>query len=201
MEDSSYWAAGQRGARRLPGHQQLRLGEPGGNTALACSGATLAVALGGGKRPDVTTAPKSSKGGIGGVVMNTLNSTGDLQVKQRSTAIQLGGDGQDGRGGYGSGGAGGGAGGGTGGGASVTLNGTSVRPDGTVVNRSTVRNAPVGKAGYGAGSGGGPNEYRSTAVSYPAANAAQYGAGGGGGAARWGTQTSSAREGGNGDSR
>lgn len=181
---------GAAGKGAFRGSNQAAQGEPGASTVLSCGGTTLALALGGGKRPDASTAAKSAKGGIGGVVMNTLDSAGDMTAsKQRSMAIEAAGDGQDGRGGYGSGGAGGGA--------SVAVNGSSVRPDGTVVSRATVRNAPVGKAGYGAGAGAGPNEYGTAAASFAAENAAQYGAGGGGGAASCGVPVT-ARDGGHG---
>lgn len=176
-----------RGAFR--GGNAAAVGEPGGPTTVSCAGVVIASAMGGGRRADAYSAPRSSRGGSGGVVINTLDQATGQNIDQRNTAITPGGEGQSGRGGYG--------GGGGGGGVSVAFNGASVKPDGTVVRRTLTRNAPMGKGGYGAGTGAGPAEYASDSGSYPAENAAQYGSGGGGGAAMCGIPAS-ARDGGNG---
>lgn len=170
-------------------------GEPGGATIVSCSGVQMATALGGGRRVDAFTAPRSAKGGAGAVVMNTLEQATEspapgAAIDSRAVSINPGGDGQQGHGGYGSGGGGGGA--------TVMMAGTVVRPDGTVLRRSAARNAPLGKGSYGAGSGAGPAEYSDEAVLYPAEHAAQYGAGGGGGAAVCGADAGAARQAGNG---
>lgn len=179
-------AAG-RGALRA-GNSAL-VGESGGASSVSCASTVMASALGGGRRSDAVTAPRSSKGGTGGVIMNSLDqATGDA-ITQRSMNITAGTSGQDGRGGYGSGGGGGGA--------SLGINGASVKPDGTVIRRATTRNAPMGKSGYGAGAGAGPAEYSTESSLYPAENAAQYGAGGGGGAAIC-NGAATVRDGGNG---
>jgi len=177
--------AGGRGGYRAG--NGAALGEPGGQTTATCSGTVLATALGGGRRADTYTASRSAKGGAGGVVMNTMDSSTQA-ISTRATEITAAAEGQMGRGGYGSGGGGGGAG--------LALAGSAVRADGTVVQRSTIRNAPMGKAGYGAGAGAGPAEYASDANVYPAENAAQYGAGGGGGAGMC-TAATTGRDGGN----
>jgi hypothetical protein len=180
---------GPAGRGALRGGNTSTAGEPGGPTSVTCAGTVMASAMGGGRRVDAVTAPRSSKGGVGGVVMNELDqATGDT-IDRRSTSITAGSSGQDGRGGYGSGGGGGGA--------SLALSGAAVKADGTVVRRATTRNAPMGKAGYGAGTGAGPAEYSSEATFYQAENAAQYGAGGGGGAAICGG-TATVRDAGNG---
>ena len=164
-------------------------GEPGGATSVTCAGTTMASALGGGRRADAFTAPRSAKGGIGGVVMNTLDQASLQTIDQRATAITAATEGQSGRGGYGSGGGGGGA--------SSAFTGSAVKADGTVIRKATTRNAPMGKSGYGAGAGAGPAEYSSESNYFPAENAVQYGAGGGGGAAMCGGAPS-VRDGGNG---
>jgi hypothetical protein len=176
-----------RGAFR--GGNSSAVGEPGGPTTVSCAGTNVASAMGGGRRADAFSAPRSSRGGSGGVVMNTLDQATGQTIDQRSTAITPGVEGQSGRGGYGSGGGGGGV--------SVVFSGAAVKSDGTVVRRSVSRNAPMGKGGYGAGTGAGPAEYASESSSYPAENAVQFGSGGGGGAAMCGIPAS-AREGGNG---
>lgn len=164
-------------------------GNAGGATIITCAGTTMSTALGGGRRADTVTAPRSARGGIGGVVMNTLDQATLQTIDQRATAITAATEGQSGRGGYGSGGGGGGA--------SLSFTGSMVKADGTVIRKATTRNAPMGKSGYGAGAGAGPAEYSSEATYFPAENAAQYGAGGGGGAAMCGG-TPSVRDGGNG---
>lgn len=180
---------GGRGAFRSGNNAAA--GESGGQTGIACSGVSFASALGGGRRSDAYTAPRAAKGGAGGVVMNTLDQASSTQpvIDQRSTAITTGIEGQSGRGGYGSGGGGGGA--------SLALSGSAVKADGTVMRRTTTRNAPMGKGGYGAGTGAGPAEYTSEANAFPAENAVQFGSGGGGGAAMCGS-SSAGRDGGNG---
>lgn len=182
-------AIGAAGRGGLRGGNGAPSGEPGAPTSISCAGTVLATALGGGRRADAITAPRSAKGGTGGVIMNTLDQATGETIDQRSTAITAGTEGQSGFGGYGSGGGGGGA--------TLGQNGAYVRPDGTVVRRAVVRNAPMGKAGYGAGTGAGPAEYAGGASLYPAENAAQYGAGGGGGAMSCNAPTAM-REGGNG---
>lgn len=182
-------AIGTAGRGGLRGGNAGPSGEPGAPTSISCAGTVLATALGGGRRADAVTAPRSAKGGAGGVIMNTLDQATGETIDQRSTAITAGTEGQSGFGGYGSGGGGGGA--------TLGQSGAFVRPDGTVVRRATVRNAPMGKAGYGAGTGAGPAEYAGGASLYPAENAAQFGAGGGGGAMSCNAPTAM-REGGNG---
>jgi hypothetical protein len=181
---------GDRGRGALRAGNSSVAGESGGPTTISCGGAPIAVALGGGRRPDAVTAARASKGGAGAVVMNALESGSNESFDQRAFVVTPGADGQTGRYGYGSGGGGGGI--------TVVTNGVSSRADGTVARKSVTRNAPLGKGGYGGGTGAGATGYSSDATLYVAENAIQYGAGGGGGYFACGVAPGVSRDAGNG---
>jgi hypothetical protein len=66
---------------------------------------------------------------------------------------------------------------------SLATTGVTTLSDGVPSKRLTVRNAPFGRGGHGAGSGAGPAGFAAAAQVVAAENAAHYGAGGGGAAA------------------
>lgn len=180
---------GANGRGSLRGGNSGSSGEPGGMTTVSCAGAVLAYALGGGKRPDAVTASRSAKGGAGAAAMNTLESTTADPNGLRSIQITAGREGQAGLHGYGSGGGGGGV--------SVIEFGVSTSMANAQI-RGMVRNAPLGKGGYGAGSGAGPNGYAPGLPLNPAENGLQYGSGGGGGFAYCGITSTINNDAGNG---
>lgn len=152
---------GDRGRGAFRAGNSGATGELGGSTSIACGGTMLALALGGGRRPDAVTAARAAHGGTGGVVMNAVEANAAGTALPQVVAVRPGAEGQTGHQGYGSGGGGGGA---------------------TLVSAAgTVRNAPLGSGGYGAGAGAGPAGYAAATSALPAQNAIQYGAGGGGG--------------------
>lgn len=183
---------GERGRGALRGGNGSALGESGGQTTVSCAGQVVALALGGGRRPDAVTAPRAAKGGSGGAILNSLESISNEAFDQRSMNVVTGGEGQTGLFGYGSGGGGGGV--------SLSTSGVSVRVDGGATRRAVVRNAPLGKGGYGAGAGAGAAGFAGDASTYPAENAIQYGAGGGGGFSSCGANGALSREAGHGAS-
>jgi hypothetical protein len=150
-------------------------GEAGGITSVSCAGSVVAQALGGGRRVDGVTASRAVHGGAGAVVMNTAEAASAPGFDQRTYGILPASDGRNGRAGFGSGGGGGGV--------SLATNGITTLADGVPARRATVRNAPLGRGGYGGGAGAGPAGFAAAAPVNAAENAAQYGAGGGGAAA------------------
>lgn len=185
-------AIGERGRGALRSGNAASVGESGGGTTISCNGTPIAAALGGGRRTDAYTAARASRGGVGGVIMNTSEVSKDETFDQRNLTITPATDGQTGRNGYGSGGGGGGV--------TYLTNGVSARIDGVVARRSVLRHAPMGKGGYGAGSGAGAAGYASDSSLYPAENGIQYGAGGGGGHLACNSTTALTRDAGNGAS-
>lgn len=164
--------SGGRGA--LQGGNASVSGEGGGDTSVFCDDALLAVAKGGGVRADAALGSKNSKGGRGGVVFNSLSSTAGDAVNQRGMSVKAAAEGGMGLQGFGSGAGGGGV--------SVAVSGYSVNSVGASTGKVLqVFNAPLGKAGYGAGNGAGPLEY-AAATRFLAAEAGRMpGSGGGGG--------------------
>lgn len=151
-------------------------GEIGGTSSVACAGVVVAQALGGGRKGGAYAAPRSSKGGRGGVVMSVLEAVTQTKSTtgsdQRGIQVVPGADGQTGLFGYGSGGGGGG----------VSMTTTGYTP-GSTAERTVIRHAPFGKGGYGAGAGAGAGGFAQNTVLAVAETAVQYGAGGGGSAA------------------
>lgn len=167
---------GERGRGALRSGNGTLSGETGGTTSIGCGAATVAYALGGGRRPDPVTAARAVRGAAGAVLLLASGTATAPAAEPRLVAAAAAG--QNGHLGYGSSGGGGG------------LTWTSAS--------AAARNVPMGPGGHGAGAGAGPPGYAAALAATPAQNAVQYGAGGGGGPLSCGSSAATNRDAGNG---
>lgn len=150
-------------------------GEPGTDTQISCSGTVVATASGGGRRSAHLAAARAAKGGVGGAILNTVQSVNSATSDLMSVDTKPASSGEIGLYGYGSGGGGGGA--------QSVYTGYAVGQDGSSTKQPRIFHAPLGRGGSGAGNGGGPTSYASSSELIASENGSHFGAGGGGGAA------------------